>query len=63
MEYNGTRARGVFYFDKKVKFTRFEAIRYMGNKPDAKKYLWDIKATQHSVFMELMFLRSAKPSG
>lgn len=50
MEYKGTQGSGIFYFDDEGKFTRFEAMRYMGNKPEAKKYLWEIRATQHAVF-------------
>ncbi|MBU1370717.1 MAG: hypothetical protein KJ578_14105 [Bacteroidetes bacterium] len=50
MNYRGTSGSGTFYFGKDGHFERFEAMRYMGNKADAKKYLWEIRVLEDSTF-------------
>jgi hypothetical protein len=50
MSYNGTTGSGTFYFDKQGDFIKFIALRYKGNKPDAKRYEWLVEADDYAEF-------------
>lgn len=50
MSYMGVTGSGTFYFNEQGDFVRFVALRYMGNKPDAKKYPWEIRVEDYAVF-------------
>jgi hypothetical protein len=50
LSYKGTSASGVFYFNEHGDFVKFVAMRYMGNKPDSKKYPWVLTVDEYSVF-------------
>lgn len=49
MAYKGTKGSGIFYFNEKGDFVRYSALRYKGNEPDAIRYEWEIKVTEHAV--------------
>ena len=50
MTYKGTIASGTFYFSPEGDFIRFEALRYMENSPNAKRYPWILKVQDHATF-------------
>lgn len=50
MSYKGINATGRFYFNKNGDVVKFQALRYMGNNPDAKKYNWVMTITDYKVF-------------
>lgn len=50
MTYGNTKASGTFYFGDDGLFERYTAMRYKGNKSDAKKYLWEIKVLENNTF-------------
>jgi hypothetical protein len=50
MTYNGVTGSGTFYFNQKGDFVKFVALRYMGNKPDAKRYPWTISVQDYQTF-------------
>ncbi len=50
MEYKGTRASGTFYFNAHGDVTKFSAMRYMGNDPDAGKYEWVMAIEDYAHF-------------
>lgn len=49
MSYNGTKASGIFYFNKNGDFIKYSALRYKDNKFDAKRYEWIIDVTEHAI--------------
>ncbi|MCF8296077.1 MAG: hypothetical protein K9J13_00910 [Saprospiraceae bacterium] len=53
MAYNGTTSSGTFYFDKNGDFVKFIAMRFMGNKADAKRYPWVLTVDDYAVFEEI----------
>ena len=50
MSFNGTTGSGTFYFDSNGDFVKFSALRYMGNKPDSKRYEWVILVDGYKTF-------------
>jgi hypothetical protein len=50
MSYQGVSGSGTFYFDEAGAFTKFVALRYMGNEPDAQRYPWVISAEAYAAF-------------
>jgi hypothetical protein len=50
MVYRGTAGSGTFHFDENGNFVKFTALRFMGNKADAKRYPWVITADDYAVF-------------
>ncbi len=50
MTYNGTSGSGTFYFDENGDFKKFIAMRFMGNKTDAKRYPWVLTVDDYAVF-------------
>jgi hypothetical protein len=50
MDYMGVSGSGTFYFNEEGDFTKFEALRYNGNKPDSKQYPWIITVDAYEVF-------------
>lgn len=49
IEVNGTRGSGVFHFNEQGDVVMFSAMRYKGNLPESKKYLWENKITKTGV--------------
>jgi len=50
MTYKGTTGSGTFYFNEKGDFVKFIAMRFMGNKDDAKRYPWVLTVDDYAVF-------------
>jgi len=50
MKYKGTTGSGTFYFNEKGDFIKFEALRFKGNKEDAKRYPWVLTVDDYAVF-------------
>jgi hypothetical protein len=50
MQIDGTTGSGIFTFDDSGNFRSFSAMRFMGNKPDAKKYEWVITNFENAEF-------------
>ncbi|NMC42135.1 MAG: hypothetical protein GYA43_13355 [Bacteroidales bacterium] len=50
MSYKGTTGSGTFIFDDNGDFVKFSALRYMGNKPDSKRYEWVIMVEGYKTF-------------
>ncbi len=50
MTYKGTTGSGTFHFNEQGDFVQYTAMRYMGNKPDAQRYLWVLTVDDYSVF-------------
>ncbi|MCC7466179.1 MAG: hypothetical protein IT261_07925 [Saprospiraceae bacterium] len=50
MNYKGTSGSGTFYFNAAGDFTRFSAMRYQGNEPDAKRHEWIMSVQDYKVF-------------
>lgn len=50
MHYRGTSGDGTFYFDDEGNFTKFIAMRYMANEPDAMKYPWILTVDDYAIF-------------
>lgn len=50
MTYKGTTGSGTFYFNENGDFIKFVALRFMGNKPDAKRYPWVLTVDDYTVF-------------
>jgi len=50
MSYLGTSGSGVFYFNENGDFTRFSAMRFMGNEPGAKRHEWIIRVKDYATF-------------
>lgn len=48
MTYHGTRASGIFYFNKEGDFVKFKCFRYKENKPNSRKYEWIIEVLEYS---------------
>lgn len=53
MNYKGTKASGTFYFNEKGDFVQYSALRYKGNKPDAKRYNWVINVLEYAVMNDV----------
>lgn len=50
MTYKGTTGSGTFYFNEKGDFMKFVAMRFMGNKADAKRHPWVLTVDDYAVF-------------
>ena len=50
MRYEGTSASGNFYFNSNGEVTKFSAMRYKGNEPEAKKYPWIMNILGYKIF-------------
>ena len=50
MTYKGTTGSGTFYFNGEGDFVKFVAMRYKGNKADAKRYPWILTVDDYTVF-------------
>ncbi len=50
MTYKETTGSGTFYFNENGDFIKFVALRYMGNKADAKRYPWVLTVDDYAVF-------------
>ena len=50
MTYKGTNGSGTFHFNEKGDFVKFVALRFMGNKPDARRYPWVLTVEDYAVF-------------
>ena len=50
MTYNGTTGSGTFYFNENGDFVKFIAMRFKGNKADAKRYPWVLTVDEYAVF-------------
>ena len=50
MTYKETTGSGTFYFNENGDFVKFVALRFMGNKPDAKRYPWVLTVEDYAVF-------------
>ena len=50
MTYKETTGSGTFHFNENGDFVKFVALRFMGNKPDAKRYPWVLTVKDYSVF-------------
>ena len=50
MTYKETTGSGTFYFNDKGDFVKFVALRFMGNKSDAKRYPWVLTVEDYAVF-------------
>ncbi|MBN1651177.1 MAG: hypothetical protein JW857_07605 [Bacteroidales bacterium] len=50
IEYKGTRGSGTFYFNSSGEFSKFVALRYMGNQPDAKRNEWVLLVDEYKTF-------------
>lgn len=49
MDYKGTKGSGTFHFNENGDFIRYSALRYKGNKPNAKRYEWTIDVNEHAI--------------
>ncbi len=49
INYRGTRATGIFYFNEKGDCIRYSASRFKENHRDAKRYEWVIDVKKHAV--------------
>jgi len=50
MNYNGTTGSGTFYFNAAGDVTRFSALRYKGNEPDARRHEWVMEIEGYNIF-------------
>jgi hypothetical protein len=50
MQHKGTNGDGIFYFDEEGNFTKFIAMRFLTNEPDAIKYPWILTVDDYAVF-------------
>jgi hypothetical protein len=50
MTYKGCTGSGTFYFNENGDFVKFVALRFMGNKADAKRYPWVLTVDDYAVF-------------
>lgn len=50
MKYKGTNGSGTFYFNEMGDFTKFVALRFKGNKEDAKRYPWVLTVDDYAEF-------------
>lgn len=50
MSYEGTTGSGTFCFNGNGDFVKFSALRYMGNKPESKRYEWVILVDGYKTF-------------
>lgn len=50
MDYKGTMGSGTFYFNSEGDFTKFVALRFMGNEPDAKRNEWVLLVKEYKTF-------------
>jgi len=50
MSYKGTSGSGTFYFNEAGDFTKFIALRYKDNTPEAKRYEWILTVDEYRVF-------------
>jgi len=53
MTYKETTGSGTFYFNENGDFVKFVALRFMGNKPDAKRYPWVLTVEDYAVFEDI----------
>ncbi len=50
MMYKGISGSGTFYFNSDGDVIKFSALRYKGNEPEAKKYIWEIDISEYQTF-------------
>lgn len=50
MKYKGVEGSGDFFFNAEGDFVRFVALRYQGSGPEARRYPWEIRATEYNEF-------------
>lgn len=50
MDYRGTRGSGIFYFSAGGDFTRFSAMRYMGNDDSSTRHEWVLSVQEYREF-------------
>jgi hypothetical protein len=50
MNYKGTSGSGTFFFNAAGDFTRYSAMRYKGNEPEAKRHEWIMSVQEYQVF-------------
>lgn len=50
MTYKGSTGSGTFYFNENDDFVTFVAMRFMGNKADAKRHPWVLTVDDYTVF-------------
>jgi hypothetical protein len=50
MNYKGTAGSGTFYFNEEGDFIQFAALRFKGNKEDAKHFPWILTVDNYKVF-------------
>lgn len=50
MTYKGTTGSGTFSFNSDGDFTKYSAMRYQGNEPDAKRYEWVLLVEDYKTF-------------
>ncbi|MCU7695492.1 DUF6544 family protein [Haoranjiania flava] len=50
MTYKNTSGSGTFYFNSKGDVTKFSALRYKDNEPDAKRHKWEMNITDYKIF-------------
>lgn len=49
----GTSGSGIFHFDQKGDFIRFEADRYFKNEPDSQRFPWILEVENYGEFQEI----------
>lgn len=51
MTYKGTSGSGTFYFNSNGDVAKFSALRYKGNKAEAKRYNWEMNILDYKTFV------------
>lgn len=50
MHDKGTSGSGTFYFDENGDFVKFTALRFKGNKEEARRHLWILTVSEYAIF-------------
>jgi hypothetical protein len=50
MDFKGTKASGIFYFNSEGDFIKFSADRFKGNAKDSKRYEWILTVEDYNTF-------------
>ncbi len=50
LSYKGTKGSGTFHFNQNGDLIKYTAMRYKGNEPESKRYLWINEVTDYRVF-------------
>jgi hypothetical protein len=50
LTYKGASGRGIFHFNDEGDFTRFSAMRFMGNDPEAPRREWILDVQEYATF-------------